>query len=342
MKSAWLVSPRFDLAWFVLPAAASLALGALASRLSGPGGETPTWAWIALVLLVDVAHVHGTTVRVYLSPDELRRRPALYLGAPIAGLVAGVGLYLENPLLFWRCLAYLAVIHFVRQQIGWLRLYRRRAGMREDRWLDEAAIYAATGYPLLAWHARLPARFNWFVPGDFVAGLPQAAATVAFPIYLAVLAAFALRQVQRTLRGEPVQAGKILLVASTAATWAAGILVWKSDFAFTATNVLAHGVPYMAVSWRVGAHARRGFFFRAAAIYAGALAIFAYVEEWFWDRAVWRDHPIVFPGPELPAQAWLALLVPLLALPQLTHYVLDAWLWRLDGSNPGLAEALQV
>ena len=342
MKSAWLVSPRFDLAAFVLPAAASLALGALASRLAGPDGDTPVWAWVALVLLIDVAHVHGTTVRVYLTPRELWRRPALYFGAPAAGLVAGVGLYAAGPLLFWRCLAYLAVIHFVRQQIGWLRLYRRRAGARGDRWLDEATVYAATGYPLLAWHARLPARFHWFIPGDFVAGLPGAAASAAFPVYVALLAAFALRQVQRTLGGEALQTGKILLVASTAATWAAGILVWKSDFAFTATNVMAHGVPYMAVSYRVGARQGRSVLFRAAAFYAAALALFAYVEEWIWDRAVWRDHPGVFPGPELDAQAWLALLVPLLALPQLTHYVLDAYLWRLDGSNPGLAEALGV
>lgn len=342
MRSAWLVSPRFDLAAFVLPAAASLLLGACAARLSGPGGATPTWAWVALVLLVDVAHVHGTTIRVYLQPDEVRRRPALYLGAPAAGLIAGVGLYAREPLLFWRCLAYLAVIHFVRQQIGWLRLYRRRAGAREDRWLDEAAVYAATGYPLLAWHARLPQRFDWLVPGDFIAGLPQGAAGAAFPLYLAILAAFALRQVQRALRGEPAQTGKVLLVATTAATWAAGILVWRTDFAFTVTNVLAHGVPYMAVSFRVGAQARRSFLFRAAALYAGALALLAYAEEWLWDRAVWRDHPGVFPGPELAAQPWLALLVPLLALPQVTHYLLDAYLWRLNGTNPGLAEALGV
>lgn len=342
MRSAWLVSPRFDLAAFVLPAAGSLLLGALASRLAGPGGETPAWAWVALVLLVDVAHVHGTTLRVYLTGDELRRRPALYLGVPAAGLIAGVGLYLRSPLLFWRCLAYLAVIHFVRQQIGWLRLYRRRAGAREDRWLDEAAVYAGAGYPLLAWHARLPERFDWFVPGDFVTGLPQAVASAAFPLYLAILSAFALRQLQRALRGEPPQTGKVLLVATTAATWAAGILVWRTDFAFTATNVLAHGVPYMAVSFRVGAHQRRSFFFRAAALYAAALALLAYAEEWLWDRTVWRDHPGVFPGPDLFAQPWLALLVPLLALPQVTHYVLDAYLWRLDGTNPGLAEALGV
>jgi hypothetical protein len=32
----------------------------------------------------------------------------------------------------------------------------------------------------------------------------------------------------------------------------------------------------------------------------------------------------------------LSVVVPLLILPQATHYVLDAWIWKFDGSNPGL------
>jgi hypothetical protein len=32
--------------------------------------------------------------------------------------------------------------------------------------------------------------------------------------------------------------------------------------------------------------------------------------------------------------------VPLLAVPQATHYLLDAWIWRTGAANPGLAERL--
>ena len=48
---------------------------------------------------------------------------------------------------------------------------------------------------------------------------------------------------------------------------------------------------------------------------------------------MWRDHPRLFPFPALDLSAWQAIVVPLLALPQATHYVLDGYLWRLDGSN---------
>ena len=39
-----------------------------------------------------------------------------------------MALYSRGELVFWRALAYLAVFHFVRQQYGWMALYRARMG----------------------------------------------------------------------------------------------------------------------------------------------------------------------------------------------------------------------
>lgn len=125
-SSPWLVSARFDLLWFVLPALVSLGLGALAGRLAGQSGDTPTWAWLVFVVLIDVAHVHGTTLRVYLDAKERARRPALYIGVPVAAWLVGAGLYSLSAAYFWRALAYLAAFHFIKQQVGWGRLYRKR------------------------------------------------------------------------------------------------------------------------------------------------------------------------------------------------------------------------
>ena len=354
----WLYSARFDLCAFTLPAVGSLLLGATAGRLALPDGSTPTWAWALLVLGIDVAHVHGTTVRVYLDPTELRRRTALYAAVPALALLLGMTAYAASPLLFWRFLAYVAAAHFVRQQLGWLRLYRRRAGDRSpwDRRLDEATTYAATLYPLVAWHARLdgsPGELHWFVAGDFMAGLPPWCAAAAKMAWAALLVLFLARQLWRTARGEPFPAGKVLLVLTTAATWWAGIVLWRNDFAFTVTNVVTHGVPYMAVSQRVGSPRAEGqppaplsslFAPGRLAPYLAALVGLAWIEEWLWDRTVWNDHAALFPGPfvEVHGSGLEVLWVPLLALPQLTHYVLDGYVWRLDGTNPGLAEALEM
>jgi hypothetical protein len=121
--------------------------------------------------------------------------------------------------------------------------------------------------------------------------------------------------------------------------------------------VVAHGVPYLALVWLCGRRrwaldsGWRGAIFRpwAWALFLLPLLLLAYGEEWLWDLLVWREHASVFASavlnrhwalPPLEGSGWLNLVVPLLALPQATHYALDAWIWRLDGSNPDLAREL--
>ena len=41
--------------------------------------------------------------------------------------------------------------------------------------------------------------------------------------------------------------GKDIVVATTAICWYVGIVVFNSDYAFTVTNVIIHGVPYFAL-----------------------------------------------------------------------------------------------
>jgi hypothetical protein len=302
---------------------------------------------------VDVAHVWSTAYRVYLDPDEMRRRPGLYLGVPVAAYVAGVLLYSASGSLFWRVLAYLAVIHFVRQQYGWVALYRRRLGpaSRLDRVLDDAAVYAATLYPLVYWHAHLPREFDWFVAKDFIPGLPPWVAEVLWPVHVAVTVAFVLRQVFLVATGRPFSPGKSLIVATTWLSWYVGIVALDSDYAFTVTNVLVHGIPYLAFVWVYGrarfrdstAPIARVFRPRAWPLYLLPLLAVAWMEEWGWDRIVWHDHGGLFPGAALvPGAAALALIVPLFALPQATHYVLDAWIWRVRPENPAFARQMEL
>ncbi|MFP5261641.1 MAG: hypothetical protein ACLGJB_07020 [Blastocatellia bacterium] len=343
---AWLFSARVDIAVFLGSAIASLlalCVGASAGVLSD---DTPDWAWIPAVLLIDVAHVYATGFRVYLDTDELRRRPLLYALVPVIGLAMGVALYSEGELLFWRALAYMAVFHFIRQQYGWVALYRSRAGERDvlGKWVDTAAIYAATLYPLVYWHTHLPRRFWWFLAKDFAA-VPLMVESITAPIYWAALAAYAVRSSYRWLVRSEGNPGKDIVVATTALCWYVGIVAFNSDYAFTVTNVVIHGVPYLAlIYWygrmRMGETKGRGvyrIFARGPAAFLFALWAFAYVEEMIWDRGVWQERGWFFGGP-WDAGALKVILVPLLALPQITHYVLDGFVWRRK-SNPHVSFA---
>jgi hypothetical protein len=347
----WLFGARIDLAVFGGTAAIALLLALL-----GPyhyGAASPEWSWIAGVLLVDVAHVWSTAFVVYLDPAEWRRRPVLYGGVPLALFGGGVALYLAGgPGAFWRVVAYLAVFHFIRQQYGWVMMYRARNGEvdRLGRWLDGATIYAATLYPVIHWHAHLPRQFWWMKPRDFMAGLPAWTATAAGWIYLALLAAY----VARALVQRPVSWGKHTVVATTAACWYVGIVATNSDYTFTVTNVFIHGVPYLALVYVYARNAAReaasargttaqllgpaGSRGRGVAVFLATLWLVAYVEELIWDRAIWHDRAWLF-GDGFDAGGAAVVLVPLLATPQLAHYVLDAFLWRRR-SNPRLGRLL--
>ena len=75
---------------------------------------------------------------------------------------------------------------------------------------------------------------------------------------------------------------------------------------------------------------------RHVLVFLGLLWAIAFVEELVWDRAVWHDRPWLF-GDGWDVGSAKLVLVPLLALPQLTHYVLDAFIWKRR-SNPTVAE----
>jgi hypothetical protein len=331
----WLFSRGIDLSLFVGSAALSCVVLAAGWATGTLHEATPDWAWVPLVLLVDVAHVWSTAYRTYLDPVELRRRPLLYgLTPPLA--FAGAWLaYRMGERTFWRLLAYFAIFHFVRQQYGWVVLYRARAGERHGAWLDGATIYAATLWPMAYWHAHAPRRFDWFVSGDILPLWPRLA-DATLPVYAALLVAYAVRSARAWLAGR-ANPGKDAVVLTTAVTWLVGIVLFDSDFAFTATNVFAHGVPYIAlVFFYVRDQQRIGYggpaFAQRAAWFLGLLWLIAYAEELVWDRAVWQEHAWLFGEPWSvgAAKEWL---VPLLVLPQLSHYVLDGFIWK-RGKNP--------
>jgi hypothetical protein len=342
----WLFSAPLDLAVFGGTALVALLLVAvMPAHEAGPG------TFVVGVILVDVAHVWSTSFIVYLDPAEWRRRPGIYAGVPVACFAAGIALYAWGEGPFWRAIAYLAVFHFIRQQYGWVMLYRARNGERDrrGRWLDGATIYLATLYPLAWWHAALPRRFSWMKDGDFAAGLPAWIATATGIAYAIVLAAYLARAVWQLAARRPVSWGKHLIVATTAACWYVGIVATNSDYAFTVTNVFIHGIPYMVLVFVYARAASREpvssdgaaarlLRRRGVAVFVATLWLIAYVEEMLWDRTLWHEHAGLFGG-GLDIGAAAIVIAPLLAVPQLTHYVLDGLLWK-RARNPRLGRLL--
>lgn len=345
----WIVSPRFDLAWFIGPGLLALLAGLAVGVILEPAEDDSLALWIGGVVLVDVAHVWASLYRTYLDPEARKLHASLLAWTPVLVLLVGFMAHAISPRLFWGALAYVAVFHFIKQQEGFALLYLR-AGKQTaalDRHLTKAAIWAGTAGPVIWWHAHLPRRFAWFMPDDFVAGMPQLIGTIAVMAQLPILLAFFLRRAWLRRGGRPGHPMVAILVALTAASWNLGIAVFDDGRVFTITNVFIHGVPYLALVWVAGGaqQVRRrlaevGTLALVAAFW-GVLVLLAFAEEALWDRLVWHEHEVLFgEGTLALGEFGLALAVALLSVPQATHYVLDRYIWRVGPKNPRLAGQL--
>ena len=357
----WLFSPVFDLVFILGPALIVTLIVLIFQGQLDTLKTIPPWLWLVLVAGVDVSHVYSTLFRTYLDREELKQRQALYTLVPLGAWMLGWLLYSVNGSLFWRALAYLAVFHFVRQQYGFMMIYSRQEWDQPAlyKYLDKIAIYSATLYPLVYWHCH-ERSFNWFVAGDFVTFDAPLFSRFAGGVYLVVLLAYGFKEIILWRRIGRINWPRNLLLLGTAVSWFVGIVAFDNDLAFTATNIIAHGIPYMALIWVYGHNQQaingaerkpfvyqwvgKLFSWRTVPVYTGGLFLLAYLEEWAWNGLIWRDHVMLFKFsevlPVIQSEQTLVWLVPLLALPQATHYILDAFIWRLKLNPANLKNVL--
>ena len=263
-------------------------------------------------------------------------------------------------------LAYIALFHFVRQQVGFMALYRAVSGQRQPAKLvpDDAAVYLATLYPVFYWHATDDRAFSWFVAGDFfslpaVFGAIPGLEGIASTLYFGVLALWTAEEVRLGRRAARVPWGKVLWLWTTAGTWYLGIVHFNSDLAFSLTNVVAHGLPYVALVFFY-VHKKKDLAAPAKepagrpglpvaahlAIMGGLILVLAFGEEYLWDMLLYREHGALFealfayPVRAFEHPAARAAAIALLSVPQTTHYVVDGFIWKRSPQNPYVPRVL--
>lgn len=353
----WIYSPKVDLLFILGPAFFVTALVILLQDQVDTFAFVPPWLWLLLVVGVDVTHVYSTVFRTYFDKVEMQKRQAMYLLTPLIAWVAGCLLYSLGSMIFWRALAYLAVFHFVRQQYGFMMIYGRKEDHR-FKLIDKLAIYSATIYPLIYWHGH-ERNLNWFIEGDFFKIDSLAIVLVAGFAYAAILLAYLTKELLLWRQSHGFNYPRNLMLLGTALSWLFGIVIFDNDVAFTAINVISHGVPYLALMWVYGRNQtqlqgeKSSFKFHWVAkifqrkwvpAYLAVLFAWAYFEESLWDGLIWHEHGTVLYFAEkfsiINSEQTLVWLVPLLAMPQITHYVLDAFIWRMQQSNTNWKEIL--
>ncbi len=340
----WIYSAAVDLAFILSPPFISLLL---LPGYFGDNTHMPSWIWFALVLLVDVAHVYSTLYRTYFDKETFSRQKNTLMLIPLLGWIMGVLIYSIDDMLFWRLLAYISVFHFIRQQYGFMRIYSRKEQSNNiSRLIDTVAIYTATLYPVICWHLQTDRNFNWFVKGDFYYFQSGWLASTSTIFYWIIIGVYLCKEIVYLIKERTLNFPRNLIIAGTFVSWYFGIVYFNGDMAFTLLNVVSHGIPYMALVWIYGhkkyhvvalekSSGKMGRLFKGYGVllFLSLVFLLAYIEEGIWDRMVWNDHEDLFTLflflPKVTEKELLSFLVPLLALPQITHYILDGFIWKI-------------
>ncbi|MCU7617959.1 hypothetical protein NZ698_12185 [Chryseobacterium sp. PBS4-4] len=335
MKQPWIHNAKTD-GWLILspPFVILLIIFLFQKHIQGLENHCSFYTWLFLIVFVDVAHVYSTLFKTYFVKAEIKKRPFLYYGIPALSWILGLILYQFGSLSFWSVLALIAVFHFIRQQYGFMRIYSRFEPNNFSKRIDEIAIYTATIYPMLYWF-KTPRAFTWFVENEFnwFKNIPDYTQFITI-LYFIILSVWIFKTIFEIFRTRQINIPKTAIISGTFLSWYFGIVYFNNDFVFTFLNVISHGIPYVALIYIREIKQKENQQLNRLSVFKSTFGIFLFVvvivgfaffEEFLWEVLIWREH-LSFDF-QL-SETWFQFLVPLLIVPQLTHYLLDGFIWK--------------
>lgn len=263
--SGYIVGPRYDAFFFLLPPVVALAIGiaisdtVLTDHEFEFWGSDATWAGLAIGIIIH-AHIFAVVFRSHTNKDVFKQFPLRFVAAPIV-------LFLAMGFSQWAIVsvAVLAtfwdVYHSGMQTFGFGRIYDSRAGNPPDvgRGLDQMLNQLLYAGPILA-GATMMAHFESFeefedVGATFFTAIPAMMEGNQGKVFDFVVSAgivflgyYVYRYWQLSREGYQVSPMKVFLYVSTGAcsiyTW--GFNTWGE--AFFIMN-LFHAVQYFGIVW---------------------------------------------------------------------------------------------
>ena len=336
MKQPWIHKPITDSLFILMPSFFVIAIVFIFQDYINTIEEHYSYyTWLFLIVFIDVAHVYATLFKTYLVPSEFIKKKKLLITIPIICFIIGLILFAFGSTVFWSVMAYIAVFHFIRQQYGFMRLYsRNETKTKKSIWIDNLVIYSATGYPMLYWFLSSPRKYNWFIENEFFSFNNHLLLVIADWIYAFIMVFYVFRTFYISIKNNYLNIPKNAIIVGTGLSWYFGIVFFNDDLIFTLLNVVSHGIPYMALIYfkeidkknnqdlGILRYLKKS---RGILIYIAILLLIAYAEEYYWDILVWKDHFAII---SIDFSNWHFLLVPLLTVPQFTHYILDGFIWK--------------
>ena len=313
-RSKWIINKQQDLFFFTGSAIFGFALMFIGLVF----GTVPALLAVLLALFIDGPHVYATATRALFDPEERKRIGLTWWLLMLLCCISPVISWLIGFRAFSLLVACWAVYHTGKQHLGFVLIYRRKAGERKHFRLDKWFTLASQ---LLPFAFYLSARITGTMK--------------ALPLFLTAgivtSAIYANQQFKNETRNWPKL---ILLILFTPLHWWAWIYAAPEPtspsrlLVATLTVNVGHSLQYLRLMWfhnhnryqtrsdLVGLISKKWIYFLTVAV---LLAVPSFVMRQSDSRI-------------LPA-ATLGFLM--------FHYILDARIWRLR-DDPELAAALNL
>lgn len=317
--------------------------------------NNPLWFFV-FTILIDVAHVWGTIFRGYLRSEFTPGQKKILIFAPI---VAFLSLFLVTHIQItgqeWYfmgvvLLAYMAVFHFIKQQIGFILLYRTREEIPQKlanfhRIFDIIIGYLITLGPFIFWLMHYGEKnINWFIDGEYIFLANFLTNTSLYWIVtFAIILIYILAQILFIFAGARINLLKYIYILGTAFIWYAGMVFYDNMIIFGVGNMLLHGINYYGIVTASTFSNREKLpkilkkFSRSLVsvfmMVAFFLISFAFIETFLFEKLIWQEQISIFGDFgffTIENKTLLIAIFSLLGSIQLTHYILDRYIWKKD------------
>jgi hypothetical protein len=374
-STPWIFGPRTDFAVSIGGMMAGFALFFLFTVLGVP----LLLVWLVWVVTLDTPHFFASYFRTYLDKEERRSSRRLLIGTLSVFLVGPVvfmacfGLYKSgfgSPRLPWTVfingVSAWAYWHVMRQHYGILRLYNRKGGefgTREAK-MDAITLYGSLGLAFLGLLMSMPqarrriglGRWNpidnfWDHPAQTLAtmGIDQIAFYAAGFAVAGLVAWYAVFQIGKFLRGEPINLPKVVFLTTVIFLHSfmafSGMLAGRTVLGFTAIVTIYHDIQYFTVVWFYSKNRYRkspnpraqygaaGWLSKSFPLFLVVGIVTVSLPIWGMGCAINRVPACATGAPLGPMTfmgdtAWVLIFAWLTSGFQMHHYVLDQFIWR--------------
>lgn len=316
----WILEkPSKDFAWILFPGFAA-ALYFLMAEADNTFYEVMAFIVMGMI---DSGHVYSTLWRTYFHKEE-RISSIIYIWTPIVIFVIGfLWFHYQIPYLY-SFIFYATAYHHIRQFYGVTKWYEK-LDQSFTKWSGRF-LYLLSLTPAIAAHFRSDLVIEFYTKKDLLMYPDQGIHKVIIGVNIILGICYLLYEINNYRTGD-FKLNRCLSVVAPVVLYTSVFYIGKDGFQILLPLMVAHGIPYYAMLGVGLTRTRSSRFPTYLSVFKAVLLtaiIFGGFEFYFEREIIDFDEKYLY----IPPKLWESMLLGLYVIPLMSHYTLDAFIWK--------------